>query len=80
MEESHKLKQQNPRGGISHPDTTVGDNSAQEGAGDDDNSGCHLSTYWMPDAVLELTYLRQWSRTVKGTNIGVWGPRFQPWF
>lgn len=31
----------------------MGDNSAEEGAGDDDNSGCHLSTYWTPDAVLE---------------------------
>ncbi|ELK06514.1 hypothetical protein PAL_GLEAN10022774 [Pteropus alecto] len=43
----------NPAGGTSRLDAAVGDAGAEEGVGDDDIDGCHLSTYCMPDVVLD---------------------------
>ena len=59
-EGSHKVPQQNLGGSISHLATTVGGEGAEEGVGDDDSNGFHVSTHHVRQTQYQmLTYLGQ---------------------
>lgn len=56
---SHKLKEQNPGGDLCYLDTTEGGDSDEEGIGDDDDDGCHLSKYPLCARMAPHAYTRR---------------------